>query len=235
MKKHLLILSFFTTILWAQTDKDILNQLENINKMSDTKANCPTCNQETVSTIYGPKEALDDINSGNLVFLGRAIFPGSDQNSTCAFKNDRAYVLYNNCMSSRKEPPAMDVEVLPYSGGAFKFYVENQKSQAPISSMKRSEYDGSWSISYLPAVVPKDLSFLDLKKFKGTISTANGGCFTGGTMKAQDPTVVGSCFGKESSKVSAWRNSADDFWHNPSEDFYSTHKKLRKLHETTKF
>lgn len=219
MKKNFLLLSFFTSILFAQANPDI----ETLNQVSDAE-------------IYGPEQALADINSGTLVYMGRAIFPGSDQNSTCAFKNAKAYVLYNNCMSSRREPPAMDIEVITYTGNAFKFYVENSSSSTkPISTMTRDEYDGTWSINLLFSTLPEGLTFQELKALKGRISSANGGCFVGKSNAATDRETKGICFGAHASKLPLWKPVSEKFWQEPTPEFYSTYKKMRKLVETVKF
>lgn len=234
MKKPFLILIFFSTILWAQTNSDVLNQLDKINEISDKpKAPCPTCDK--TSSVYGPADALKDINSGNLKFLGRDIFPGSDQNRTCAFKNDRAYVLYINCLGNRKEPVAMDIEVIPLTGGVFKFYVENSRKPQPISSTNRSDYDGTWTMNYTPSMAPGNLTFASLRNYRGSVTAAKGGCYTGKANQAQSFDTKGACYGAASASLESWRSATEDFWKNPPEEFYSTHKKLRKLVETAKF
>ncbi|MBA2403763.1 MAG: hypothetical protein H0V66_03245, partial [Bdellovibrionales bacterium] len=47
------------------------------------------CEQE----LYSPHQALKDINTGKLTFMGRQIFPGSGQNYTCVYKSQTAYIL----------------------------------------------------------------------------------------------------------------------------------------------
>ncbi|MBY0413392.1 MAG: hypothetical protein K2Q18_04475, partial [Bdellovibrionales bacterium] len=101
------------------------------------------------SDVYLPLEALEDLNSGELKFVGRDLMPGSGQNRSCIFENEKVYVIYHNCMSNKKEAPATDIEVLSKNGGVVNFYGENldQGNDTAFSKRKRDDYAGNWSIN----------------------------------------------------------------------------------------
>lgn len=184
--------------------------------------------------LLNPTEALIDINSGKLVFMGREIFPGSGQNYTCVYRSETAYILYNNCMASKKESAATDIEVISFKGDIASFYVLNGKLTTPVSTITRAEYDMSWRISVTgsPAVTDK-LTVADLKKHKEIHTEVSGGCSIGSTFKAQDMTSKAFCFGGV--KNPTWIEAGEQFWKEPTEDWYTTLKYLRKVVVGTKF
>lgn len=236
MKKLILLnLILFSVTSFAQRPRDFLKKMNNPSFLDPT-AECHSC-QEASSEHYTPQEALKDINSGKLTFLGRDLFPGSDQNRICVYKSETAYILYNNCMSSKKEAPATDIEVISFNGGIMKFYIENNKTPGPISENRRNQYDSTWTVSYLKSDFPGDLSVNDLKSYKEKFntSTTGGGCYVGGSFQAQNMNEKGNCYGNLRGKADAWLSSSETFWKNPGEDWYKTLKHLRKTVVDTKF
>jgi hypothetical protein len=189
---------------------------------------------ENQSELLTPEEALQDINQGKLIFMGRQIFPGSGQNYTCVYRSETAYILYNNCMANKKESQATDIEVLSFNGDIASFYILNKDSIAPISSGLRSGYDMSWRVSATesPAISAK-LTVEDLKKHKEKHSEVSGGCSIGSTFKAQDMTSKAFCLGGV--KSPQWMLAAEMFWLEPTESWYETLKYLRTVVVGTKF
>lgn len=230
---NLIILSFSVA---AQSPRDFLKKMGD-SSFLDPASECYTCKAQSRSGHYTPQQAIEDINSGKLTFLGRDLFPGSDQNRTCVYKSETAYILYNNCMSSKKEAPATDIEVISFNGGIMKFYIENNKTPGPISSNVRSQYDSTWTVSYLESVVPGDLNVQGLIRYKQRFntSTTGGGCYVGGSFQAQNMSEKGNCYGNLKGKADAWLSRSEDFWRNPGEDWYQSLKHLRKTVVGTKF
>ena len=240
MKKYILLsVVALSSTAFAQTAKDVVKQLDGLQKNIQTDAVCETC-EASKRVSYSPLDALEDIKSGKLVFMGRDLFPGSDQNRTCVYKSDTAYILYNNCMASKKEAAATDIEVISFDGGMMRFYIENGTITGPISEMTRSQYDGSWTIDYTPSLPPGNLDMNGLKKYIDSYSMINnkqGACFMGGTLKAQDQSVKPQCFGAVTNtpKAQDWKDKADPFWRDPGQGWYETLKSLRKTVVGTKF
>jgi len=237
MKKLILLnLMILSTNLWAQSPKDFIRKMAD-SKFLDPASECYTCKASERSGHYTPQQALEDINSGKLTFMGRDLFPGSDQNRTCVYKSETAYILYNNCMSSKKEAPATDIEVISFNGGIMKFYVENGKIPDPISTLDRSQYDSTWTVSYLESAVPGALNVNDLKRYKERFNTSQnkGGCYVGGSFQAQNMSQKGVCYGNLKDKAPNWIRSSETFWRNPGEEWNKTKKYLRKTVVDTKF
>lgn len=225
--------------------KQAVNATEQLKDLARAgSAPCATCAPDGAppppppSSLYTPEQALADIKAGNLKFLGRDLMPGSDQNRSCVFKSEKAYVLYNNCMANRKEAPATDIEVINFDGSKIRWYVENGQNPGRISQMNRSDYDGTWSIAveqYAPA--GPNMSVAQLKTYLGQYLNGNAGgaCWVGNTLGARDPSTKANCYGNLKPQLSEWAPSAESFWRQPPEAFYSTHKDLRKLVETVPF
>lgn len=186
---------------------------------------------------YSPQNALADINSGDLKFIGRELMPGSGQNRTCIYQNAKVYVLYNNCMGNRKEAPATDIEVISKKGGSVKFYLELfDTGGKKMSKLTRDEYKkGTFSVVYTKTPVPGNLNVSKMVDYVKSNEINGNACFIGSTFKAQDMNSKATCIGGIEDKVSDWAPSAESFWKTPPQEWYTTQAKLRKLVETTPF
>ena len=94
-----------TTSLYAQTAKDVVKQLNGLQGINTLDPVCETCEASQVPALT-PQEAIKAINSGKLVYIGRELLAGHDQNRSCVYKSDTAYIIYHNCMGSKKESEA---------------------------------------------------------------------------------------------------------------------------------
>jgi hypothetical protein len=186
---------------------------------------------------YSPQKALADINSGDLKFVGRELMPGSGQNRTCIYQNAKVYVLYNNCMSNKKEAPATDIEVISKQGGTMKFYVEMfDTAGKKMSQLGREEYkNGTFSVAYTKTPVPGNLNVSKMINYLKSNEINGNACYIGSTFKAHDMNTKANCIGTVTDKLSDWAPSAESFWKNPPQEWYATQSKLRKLVETTPF
>lgn len=239
--KIIFLIALLSFNAFSQTSKDIVKQLDDINHVSEkTKAPCPTCELGKISSepsIVIPQEALSEINSGSLQFIGRDLFPGSDQNRTCVFKTDKAYVLYYNCMSSKKEAPATEIEVISFSGGITRYYVENLGASDKISKIPRTQYNGTFTVSYLPSPAPGSIGISGLKAYKGKYieGQTGGGCWIGSVGKAQDMSQQASCHGNLKPIQSQYISDTESFWRDPGSEWIPTLQKLRKHVESAKY
>lgn len=246
MKKSILLsLVLVSSTSFAQTAGDVVKQLQSLQKNLNLDPVCNTCEEvkpapsNAPSGGVGPASALD-LMSGPLTFLGRDLFPGSDQNRTCVYKSATAYILYGNCMSSKKEAAATDITVIDFNGGMTHYYVENKETEPAISLRDRSQYDSTWTVDYIPSDAPGTLNVNGLKSYMESYSMINnkkGACFIGGSFKAQDMSVRSQCFGavKGTATASEWSENADSFWRQPGQKWHDTLKSLRKTVVGTKF
>lgn len=204
------------------------------------------CNQEPVKRevssasdcegCFTPKKALSYINAGPLKFMGRDLMPGHDQNRTCLFENEKAYVLYHNCSGNRKEAPAMEVDVIAKEGGKVSFYMEAY-NDVKISKTPREQYNGTWTVSFSPTAVPGKLDVGGVKNYltREEEESTKGGCWVGEMGKASKMDTKAQCYGPVSSTLSVWGPEAESFWRDPGAEWLPTQSKLRKLVETVKF
>ena len=215
--------------LLAQTPEKSVKQLEELNK-GGAEVVCA----EKEKVLYSPLEALKDINSGKLTFLGRQIFPGSGQNYTCVYKSETAYILYNNCMGNKKESSATDIEVISFKGDIVSFFIQNAEATVPVSATLRADYDMTWRVSSAPSEPVSDkLTITEIKAYKEKNTALTGGCSIGSTFKAKDMNSKPFCYGGV--KDPTWLTMGEEFWKEPGEDWYATQKYLRKVVEGTKF
>jgi hypothetical protein len=190
------------------------------------------------STVYTPMEALRDINSTKMKFVGRKKLNSSGSNQTCIFENENVYVYYDNCMASRKEAPATDFRVVSKNGGQINFYLEIYDTGRKMSDLKKSEYvNGTFGISYDETEKPpSNMNAAEAQQYMNNIEGSYPGfCFIGKTNQAASREQQGECSPKTESKLADWKSATEDFWKNPPAEWYSTQKVLRKLVETAPF
>jgi len=184
-------------------------------------------------SLYGPDQALKDINSGKLQFMGRVhIVSRGGQNYSCIYKNAKAYVVYNNCMGSKKEANVADLEVITKGGDYFKFYLEIYDSPKKPSMMRREDYrSGTWDMVSAKGRAPGEMNIKQFKEYMEVRSDEQAGnvCFIGGSNKVNSSSVKADCIGNMTSQKSQWAASSENFWKNPSEEWYQTQKNLRKV------
>lgn len=174
-----------------------------------------------------PQNLVRDVLNGPLTFMGRDLLPGSDQNRSCVFRGATAYVIYTNCMGNKREAPATDIKVIPFTGGMISFYIENSSQQnSPISTLQRSQYDSTWRVSMQPTPPTGTLNMDGVKSYLQSATTRmGGGCFVGASMGAQDMAHRGACYGGYQNET--WMSSARDFWQNPGAEWPQTLQRLR--------
>jgi hypothetical protein len=187
-----------------------------------------------VETPYTPTSALNDLNSEELKFVGKALMPGNGKNLSCVYKNSKVYVIYDNC--SKKES-VTDIRIINHEGEILNFYVENYDLPTKTSKMKRADYNGEWGIRYnkYPAVGPKtDMTISDMQRYLKANETSTGNyCFiTNEEVKSK--TSKNYCSGSFGSSTSGWIDSSTQFWNDPPPEWYTTQTKLRNLIEAGK-
>jgi hypothetical protein len=226
----LIFLLTFSATSYAEIEKKISINIEKLNSINSNALDC----EKTITNgdqLYTPQEALKDINSSKLVFLGRDLFPGNDQNRTCVYKNEKAYVLYHNCIANNKESSATDIEVISFNGGIASFYIQNAKGDAPVSETDRADYTMTWRVSSQPSPSVGKMSVAELKKYRETHT--NSGCFIGSTFKAQDKDAKAHCF--KGFENNSWVSAGESFWKEPGDEWMKTQKHLRSVAKGSNF
>lgn len=188
-----------------------------------------------VTGVYGPEQALADINNGELTFVGRDLFQNYEERS-CVYKSATAFVIYHNCMADRREHPITNVEVIAFTGQSMRFFVENTEARPEISTLTRAAYDNTWSMSFKqgPAVAA-GASLADLKTHHARLEADfSGSCWIGesGGAKANGQ---GKCMGSLASQQSGWAQSSESFWREPSAAWATTKRMLREKVRTARF
>jgi hypothetical protein len=225
-----------TTSLYAQTAKDVVKQLNGLQGINTLDPVCETCAASQVPALT-PQEAIKAINLGKLVYIGRELLAGHDQNRSCVYRSDTAYIIYHNCMGSKKESEATEIEVLSFKGGMTRFYIQNNKTVGPVSNTKRADYDMVWTVDHVQTAAPGKFDLAGIKNFyAGTIDDyAKGSCFIGRTFGAQDMTSVANCRKMDTDVAAKWKSEAESFWKEPGEEWYAAKKYLRKTVLATKY
>ncbi len=85
--------------------------------------------------LYTVTEALDDVLSGPLQFIGTGPWFGNASIHACAYRNERVIVVYEYC--TVREQPALGLIVISPSRGVLKIYAE---ADSAISTLERTGY-----------------------------------------------------------------------------------------------
>lgn len=226
------ILLLLSLSLFAQVSPE-----ETLKKALSSNEECLVENEEEALGVT-ISSAIKSIHDGKLTFLGRLQLPGFNQNYSCIFKSNTAYIIYNHCMGSKKEYDTLDLEIVSFKGGINRFYLANNKSGL-ASQTVRSQYDSSWGLDFVATEPPGDLkakdfvSFLKVKEeYPGL-----GSCYVGGTFKAKDMSQKSECnkHFKNPAGAEKWKEDADKIWKEPGEEFYSGLKVLRSAVTSSKY
>ncbi len=219
MKYLILTLVLSITSAHAQLQKG----LEAISGDPSPVATCEDCADDPTC----PQNLMRDVLNSPMTFMGREIMPGSNQNYSCVYRGATAYIIYGNCMGSKREGAATDIKIMPFTGGMISFYVENSSQvNTPISTMQRSQYDSTWRVSFQPSPATGTLNMAGVKSVLESANTrTSGGCYVGASMGAQDMAHRGACYGGYQNET--WMSSARDFWQNPGTEWPQTLQRLR--------
>jgi hypothetical protein len=220
MKALILLVLFVTFAVLAQTPEEAARNLEVLIDPSPEV----TCDKHLMT----PDEALAELNSPDKTWIGRKNLYGHDQNYTCIYKTTKAYILYHNCMSNKRETNALDIEVIPFTGDIFGFAMENNQIGVP-STLKRSQYNMNWQVSIQVTDPPgRNLSVDQLNSFLSK-DPLNGSCFVGGTFKARDMSLKAQCSDRiKNANTAEWEEKATSFWREPKEAWYQALKESRR-------
>ena len=168
----------------------------------------------SAAPLYTITEALADIDSGKLEFIGTGEWFGNYSIHACAYRNERVIVVNEYCTT--REQVALGLIVISPTRGHIKVYAEAEK---PISTLTRAgffsfrlevepPFDGiSLTSSYA------DLRAWDERRYYGHV----GGCWYESEIGCSDGTAPGE-----------WDESAKAFLAEPPAEFYRLTKELHK-------
>lgn len=182
--------------------------------------------------IVAPTDLVLDAAPQSLRFIGKKLMKGSISIKSCIFENDKVIVIYGNC--TKKEAPATNIRILSRTGGMVALSIENSDAterKGSISTLRRSNYDGSWSVSFKasPAIQSTNLEGLD-----AIASGYHDLCYTSadlnplpGTPGHLEPKT--GCTGSLKSEINTWNETGLSFWEEPGQDWYSFLREMRLI------
>lgn len=90
---------------------------------------------ETRPALYAADEAMRDVLSGQLEYVGTGPWPGNSRTQACVFRNDRVLVVNAYCTPT--EMPAARVDVYSPTRGRVRVYAE---TKGAVSTRNRADY-----------------------------------------------------------------------------------------------
>jgi hypothetical protein len=178
--------------------------------------------------LYTPAEAVADVLSSPLEYVGRGPWFGMARWESCLYRNQRVLVVDVYC--SRAWPEAFSVRVFSANRGRANFYLE---SETPATELDRDRYDpSSWKIEVepppsrdaLPIRVHLDMSFDELRDYEeGRYQLYLPACYTAGGSAR--------CHSDLSSAREAWAAATETFWKEPGQAWQQLIARMRALAE----
>jgi len=180
------------------------------------------------SGLYSAQEALLDVLSGELQYIGTGRWPGVERLRACAFRNQRVLVV--NAYCSLHETQAFRVEVYSPQRGRVRIYAE---TSGVVSSRPRADYFTFMVESSPPAAAAARLPALtlalpyeDLRRYEQQRYEAYlPGCYGG----EQNDRPVGGCLGELAPEYTEWSAKHSAFLEQANQEWYMVIRKLRAL------
>lgn len=180
-----------------------------------------------VDGLYAADEALRDVLSSPLVYLGTGPWPGINRMSACAFRNERVLVV--NVYCTLTEMHAFRIDVYSPTRGRVRIYAE---AKGPISSFVRQNYFTFTAESEPPPgpdarIMPLSLGYTfqalrdyDEQRYNAFLPACYGG---------QELSKKRSgCLGTLATRTSEWNVRNGAFLERANEDWYNVMRELRK-------
>jgi len=180
------------------------------------------------SGLYSAQEALRDVLSGELEYIGTGRWPGVERSRACAFRNQR--VLIVNAYCTLDEVNAFRLDVYSPERGRVRIYVE---TSGAVTARQRPDYFTFMveaspppnSAARLPALaltMPYEaLQRYEQQRYEAFLP----GCFGG--EKNEQP--VGGCLGELAPRHGEWAAQNQAFFDRASDDWYRVIRQMRVL------
>jgi hypothetical protein len=178
--------------------------------------------------LYAPDEALRDVLSGELEYVGTGHWPGIERLWACAFRNARVVVINVYCTVS--DLHVFRLDVLSPERGHVRIYAE---AKGPISARDRALYF-TFTASSEPPLGPRtsnsplsltmsydELRGYDQRRYEAFLP----GCFGG----EQHHRPIGGCLGSLADHQAQWLLRNRTFLQEANGDWYRVMRALRQL------
>ncbi|HMI89957.1 MAG TPA: hypothetical protein VK509_01275 [Polyangiales bacterium] len=178
--------------------------------------------------MYSPEEALRDVMSGALEYLGTGRWPGIERSRSCVFRNQRVLVV--NVYCSVTEAYAFRLDVYSPQRGRVRIYAE---STGPISIRDRALYMTFTAESEAPPgpllrapPIALSMSLEQLQSYEQQRYDAFlPGCYGG--VRHNEP--IGGCLGPLAPHHDAWAAYNRAFLAHANADWYQVVRQMREL------
>ena len=178
--------------------------------------------------LYSAEQALRDVLSSPLQYLGTGPWPGVDRMLACVFRNQSVFVVHAYC--SLNEINALRVDVYSPTRGRVRLYAE---ARGAISARARQDYftfttesePNAGPEARLPRVA-LSMSYAALRDYDQRRYAAYlPACFAGTEFHRQRE----GCLGALAARTSEWSSLNRVFLERVSSDWYRLVKELRAL------
>lgn len=178
--------------------------------------------------LYSAQEALRDVLSGELEYIGTGRWPGVERSRACAFRNQRVVVV--NAYCTLNEVNAFRLDVYSPERGNVRIYAE---TNGALSQRQRRDYytftvessPPPGSAAHLPPLrlgMPyEELRGYEQRRYEAFLP----GCF-GGEKNQQH---VGGCLGELAPHRAEWAAQNQTFLDRASDDWYRVIRQMRTL------
>jgi hypothetical protein len=178
--------------------------------------------------LYSAEEALRDVLSGELAYIGTGRWPGVERSRACAFRNQRVVVV--NAYCTLNEAQAFRIDVYSPERGRVRIYAE---ANGAVSARQRAQYFSFMVESGQPtsseARIPPltlGMSYEALRQYEQRRYDAYlPGCFGG----EQNDRNVGGCLGTLEPRHGEWAAQNRAFLERASDDWYRVIRQMRAL------
>lgn len=180
------------------------------------------------SGLYSAQEALHDVLSGPLEYIGTGKWPGVERSRACAFRNQRVVVV--NAYCTLNEQQAFRIDVYSPERGRVRIYAE---TRGTVSARQRRDYftfmvesgPPPSTAAHLPpltlAMPYEALRQYEQKRYEAFLP----GCFGG----EQNDRPVGACLGTLEPRHDEWAAQNRTFLERASDDWYRVIREMRTL------
>jgi hypothetical protein len=188
----------------------------------------PILREPEPTGLYSLKEALKDALSGNLTYIGKERWTGSQRVHACAYRNERVIVVDVYC--TLEEVKAFRVDVFSLTRGRVRIYAE---ARAPISTLTRRDYF-TFNAESEPPPGPRArlppvtlaMSFPELvdhdgRRYRGFLPSCYGG------VEINRPQ--GGCLRDLAPHAAEYTRTNRPFLREPPEEWYRIVRELRAL------
>jgi len=178
--------------------------------------------------LYSAQEALRDVLSGELEYVGTGRWPGVERSRACAFRNQRVVIV--NAYCTLDEVNAFRIDVYSPERGHVRIYAE---TSGAVSARQRGDYFSFMvasspppsSATRLPALTLA-MPYEELRSYEQQRYDAYlPGCFGG----EEHERPVGGCLGTLAPRHGEWATENRMFLERASDDWYRVIRQMRAL------